>query len=1260
MPRSVFGLRGLLASVFGLAASLSEASVAAESSWLQLEIDAAFERGGGVVRVPPGEHETTPLVLKSNVSIEFCEGAKLLAPTNLSDYICRGKAAAGAGGAFTAYIFADGATNVAIRGRGVIDGRGWAFPRRNYGGGPRLVHFRNCRDVLVENVTLTNAARWTCWMQEGERVAVRGVKIDAHANFNNDGLDIEAKDVLVEDCDIDSDDDAICVKSHNPGFVVERVRVRNCRVASNCNFLKLGTRGHGGFRDIEMTDCTLRPCRADGIRNWSRWLPKIPGVRDAVTGLAGIAVEMVDGGVAENIRFRNIDMTAGGVQTPVFVRLGNRTSHSSGSVAKLSNVLIENVKGKAASSIASSITGVQGLRPQGITLRNVDIELKGGGLKADSMCEVPERAADYPENRMFDFQMLPASGFYLRHADGIRFENVSLRVAPGERDEREAVVSDDCTGVVFENCRFRPADRPRKGPERAGGVFPIGEQPRVWCEPNAGWVLSDWRGRVVRRGRAESDGCVSLDGLSCGYWTLKAGGDAFTVVVVPDPAARRSDDDGFICVDSALSWISKPQFFDCPWYGGDTFRHVADLMMFAGIRRTRERLNWGEVQSSGDAPCEWSYYGENARRLKERGIGVCGMFQSAPKWTRPIMKLPGDFAALYRFCEAAARDLDAMEAWEFWNEQIEGFAPESAWDYAAALKVASLGFRAGNRNAKILNGSLCFLPNEYDAMLFANDIGKYIDVLNIHSYPSLADYPVRFGGRRRFFDSLGEEGKAIWTTECGTMALGEPLFPGRNRKERRFSPEQELLLAEFYPKSQALMMMEGVARNYFFVFGAFGENGGKKDFSVIRRDGVPAPAFAAITTATDKLAGMRLLGEMVAPDGIRAFLFEDRFSHKDHKENKGQAVLFWSVSPLDAASSASPVRTVDPLCETAFSLAVPDGDYAVTDLCGTPYAVAAKDGCLDLVSTRFPQYVEGLRGLSAAKPARNSGRPMRYAPGADEDLSVVVRAVPDSRDFQIGGIKSVAKLLKKRGRVAFEVWNLSSREKRGSIQAIGDVGNALKIPNGGIAVPPMGCTRVEAVFTPEAEGRQRLEIQGVFGGKRTSKTVLDIEPLGTFIRNCVRMPLAADEPGNWCRNDSADEYECVKEDGGVKFAVRWNKDADKWFYPRYSFVSGENAAGARFLIFEAKSVQTGGENRYVCQNYWLDVTNESASVRHDLPPTGTEWTRYCIDLAPCVNPRTGKVDFDVAAMTGFRVGGNPAKRELTFWIRNVKLLAERP
>lgn len=784
------------------------------------------------------------------------------------------------------------------------------------------------------------------------------------------------------------------------------------------------------------------------------------------------------------------------------------------------------------------------------------------------------------------------------------------------------------------------------GPERAGGVFPFGEAPRVQCKPSSGWTLADWRGRTVRHGMSAADGRVELKDLPCGYWTLGVADETYTVIVVPDPTTRNDDADGFLCVDSALSWISKPQFLDCPWHDGDTFRYVADLMRFAGIRRTRERLSWGEVQPDGSRHPRWSYYGENARRLKERDIAVCDMFQSAPGWAKPIAKLPGDIAALFTFCKAAAEDLDAMEAWEFWNEEIEGFAPEPAWDYAAAMKAAALGFWTGRPSVKILNGSLCFLPNAYDRALFRNEIGKYIDVVNIHAYPSLADYPKILGGRRAFAEEVGEGGKAIWTTECGTMALGEPALPGRNRKERRFSPEQELLLAEFYPKSQALMMMEGIARNYFFVFGAYCENGGKKDFSVIRRDGVPAPAFASISTATWKLAGRKLLGELARAGNVRAFLFE--------AADKSQTVLFWTVSPLDTASSAKPVSNISSLCEADFALPTAAGVYTVTDLCGTPSAATAENGKLQLVSTRFPQYVEGLRGLTPAIPAKERGAARRYEPAADEDLSIVIRAVPDSRDFQIGGIKSIAKLMRTEGRVVFEVWNLSRVSKRGHLVAEAD-GN-LTFEQEEIELPPMGCTRLGAVYHPGKKALDRLAVWGVFNGKKSTALSIDIEPFGDFLRNCVRVPLAVDEPGNWQRNDSADEYACEKDEDGVKFTVRWNKEADRWFYPKYSLTHGEDPADAVFLVFEAKSVQAGGNNKYVCQNYWLDSKSGSFSVRHDLPPTGTEWTRYCLDLSAVENPRTGKVDMQVEKLGGIRLGGNPAAKELSFWVRKAYLL----
>jgi polygalacturonase len=64
------------------------------------------------------------------------------------------------------------------------------------------------------------------------------MSIVSHTNWNNDGFDIESKNVTISHCTLDTDDDAICFKSEDPNFVVENITVENCDVASNCNFIK--------------------------------------------------------------------------------------------------------------------------------------------------------------------------------------------------------------------------------------------------------------------------------------------------------------------------------------------------------------------------------------------------------------------------------------------------------------------------------------------------------------------------------------------------------------------------------------------------------------------------------------------------------------------------------------------------------------------------------------------------------------------------------------------------------------------------------------------------------------------------------------------------------------------------------------------------------------------------------------------------------------------------------------------------------------
>jgi len=415
-------------------------AAAFEVASLQSSIDAASAAGGGVVSVPAGTWEAGPLRLRSGVTLRLEKGAVLRGPTDPAPY-------RSASPRFGAFVQADGEKDVAIEGEGVLDGRGGFFPTAGWR--PKLVLFTDCRNVRVEGVTLRSSGSWTMFCDRCDGVVYRRVKLFSHDNHCTDGLDVSSRNVLIEDCDIDADDDALVFKTLSPEVVVENVVVRNCRFASSCNAIKIGTESHGRVRNIDIRNVALAPTGAQGRFDWRT---RIPGAAGYHTGLAGIAVECVDGGTLENVSVRDVKMT--GYQTPVFVRLGRRTKAADGHESFLRGVLVENVKAVAASRVACSITGVPGLRPRDVTLRNVAVLFPGGGGDFDTLLPVPEVEASYPENFMFNAAALPAYGFYVRHADGVRFENVRTRLSSPDR--RPAVFIDDADVSVDAASSFAP------------------------------------------------------------------------------------------------------------------------------------------------------------------------------------------------------------------------------------------------------------------------------------------------------------------------------------------------------------------------------------------------------------------------------------------------------------------------------------------------------------------------------------------------------------------------------------------------------------------------------------------------------------------------------------------------------------------------------------------------------------------------------------------------------------------------------------
>ena len=394
-------------------------------------------RKGGVVLVPPGRFYTGTIVLKSNVTLSLMKGAEIIGTPHLKDYPENTISVKTRpphrpqwpSMPSRALIYADAAENISIIGEGTINGNGKASefktqdddPRR-----PKLIMFVGCKDVNIRDIHLMNSAFWMQHYFACDGVKISGISVYNHGNLNNDGIDIDSRNVTVSDCSFDCDDDGICLKSDSFNLV-ENVSITNCIVGSNCNLIKTGTASYAGFKNITISNCVLKKASVSvmGKRNRPANLSA-----DSISAEAGIALEAVDGGLLDQIVISNISMV--GVQTPIFIKLGNRKYNP----AKTGNIIISNITATSNSFIPSSITGIPGFDVENVILRDILITGNGGGTEKDAgMVNVPENSGNYPSNNMFG-NRLPAYGFFIRHAKNIELHNVRFNLlSPDARPE---------------------------------------------------------------------------------------------------------------------------------------------------------------------------------------------------------------------------------------------------------------------------------------------------------------------------------------------------------------------------------------------------------------------------------------------------------------------------------------------------------------------------------------------------------------------------------------------------------------------------------------------------------------------------------------------------------------------------------------------------------------------------------------------------------------------------------------------------------
>jgi polygalacturonase len=248
-------------------------------------IKAVINAGGGKVVVPSGIYLSGPIQFTNNLNLHI-DSAAILMMLPIDKYpggIVEG----------TAFISGSNLHDIAVTGKGMIDGQGspwWPYAKTSKTAKrPRMIAFRDCTRVLIDQLKLINSPMFHIAIGgKSSNVTVRNVIIRApsstdpiNPSHNTDACDVSGSKILVQNCDVSvGDDNFTC------GGGTSDVLITGCTYG-NGHGVSIGSPTRGGVSNLTVEDCTFTNTEC-GIR--------IKSDRDR-------------GGKLQNLTYRNLKMT---------------------------------------------------------------------------------------------------------------------------------------------------------------------------------------------------------------------------------------------------------------------------------------------------------------------------------------------------------------------------------------------------------------------------------------------------------------------------------------------------------------------------------------------------------------------------------------------------------------------------------------------------------------------------------------------------------------------------------------------------------------------------------------------------------------------------------------------------------------------------------------------------------------------------------------------------------------------------------------
>lgn len=371
-------------------------------------IEKAHQNGGGTVYFPAGDYLTGAIELKSNITLHLDAGAVLKFSNNFDEYLpfVQSRWEGTVMQNFSPLIYANNAENIAITGRGKIDGQGhgwWKemyrikYPEEGkelplnkyqkmwdelnpglktadyYQGTMKIKFFRpplfqafQSKNIRIEGVTIVNSPFWTINPAFSENITITGVTIiNPEGGPNTDGINpTSCKNVRISDCYISVGDDCIAIKSGRDmngrewATGTENVTITNCTMLDGHGGVVIGSETSGDIRKITISNCVF-----DGTDR---------GIRlKSARGRGGIVEEIrVDNIVMKNIKDEAIVMN-------LFYDPNTKPEPVTERTPIFRNIHISNLTASQVQR-AGYIHGIEEMPVQNISFSNINMQAEEG------------------------------------------------------------------------------------------------------------------------------------------------------------------------------------------------------------------------------------------------------------------------------------------------------------------------------------------------------------------------------------------------------------------------------------------------------------------------------------------------------------------------------------------------------------------------------------------------------------------------------------------------------------------------------------------------------------------------------------------------------------------------------------------------------------------------------------------------------------------------------------------------------------------